>query len=41
MGQYRKPAISNAPEDFKFISLEDGIKETINWFKINYNNIRK
>jgi GDP-L-fucose synthase len=41
MGQYRKPAISNAPEDFKFISLEDGIKETIKWFKLNYNNIRK
>ncbi len=41
MGQYRKTAISNAPKDFKFISLEDGIKETINWFKLNYNNIRK
>ena len=34
MGQYRKPAISNAPEDFKFISLEEGIGQTINWFKI-------
>ena len=41
MGQYRKPAISNAPEDFKFISLEDGIKETIDWFIKNYNIIRK
>jgi GDP-L-fucose synthase len=41
MGQHRKPAISNAPENFKFISLEEGIKETINWFKLNYNNIRK
>ena len=41
MGQYRKPAISNASENFKFTSLEDGIKETIKWFKLNYNNIRK
>ena len=41
MGQYRKPAISNAPSDFKFTKLEDGIKETINWFIENYSTIRK
>lgn len=40
-GQFRKPAISNAPEDFKFTSLEDGITETIEWFNENYPNIRK
>jgi len=41
MGQYRKPAISNAPVDFEFIDLEIGIKKTIEWFTENYNNIRK
>jgi GDP-L-fucose synthase len=41
MGQYRKPAISNAPEDFSFITLEEGIKKTIDWFIGNYNTIRK
>jgi GDP-L-fucose synthase len=41
MGQHRKPAISNAPDDFKFTKLEDGIKETIDWFIENYNIIRK
>jgi GDP-L-fucose synthase len=41
MGQYRKPAISNAPDDFEFTKLEDGIKETIDWFIKNYNTIRK
>jgi hypothetical protein len=41
MGQYRKPAISNAPVDFEFIGLEIGIKKTIEWFTENYNNIRK
>jgi len=41
MGQHRKPAISNAPEDFKFTDLEIGIEETVKWFKNNYKNIRK
>lgn len=41
MGQYRKPAISNAPIDFEFTNLEIGIKNTIQWFIENYNNIRK
>lgn len=41
MGQHRKPAVSNAPEDFNFTKLENGIKETIDWFIENYNNIRK
>jgi GDP-L-fucose synthase len=41
MGQYRKPAMSNAPENFKFTELSDGIKKTVNWFQQNYKNIRK
>ena len=41
MGQFRKPAISNAPDNFEFTDLEIGIKKTINWFINNYNNIRK
>ena len=41
MGQLRKPAISNSPEDFKFTDLEIGIEETVKWFKTNYKNIRK
>ncbi len=40
-GQHRKPAASNAPSEFKFTELSDGIKETINWFLENYPNIRK
>jgi GDP-L-fucose synthase len=40
-GQHKKPAVSNAPSDFKFTELSDGIKETINWFLENYPNIRK
>lgn len=44
-GQYRKPAdnsklLSIIP-DFEFTSLEEGLKETIDWFITNYKNIRK
>lgn len=44
-GQYRKPSdnsklMSYLP-DFKFTSMEDGIKETVKWFIENYENIRK
>jgi GDP-L-fucose synthase len=41
MGQHRKPAISNAPYDFEFTELKNGIEETAKWFKENYNKIRK
>jgi len=41
MGQYRKPAISDAPDDFEFTDLGVGIEQTIDWFINNYNNIRK
>ena len=40
-GQHKKPAITNAPSEFNFTSLSDGIKDTINWFLENYPNIRK
>lgn len=41
MGQKKKPAISNAPDTFVFESLESGISKTVEWFKENYDNIRK
>ena len=44
-GQFRKPSdnsvIRNMFPDFKFTSLEDGLEESIDWFKKNYPNIRK
>lgn len=38
-GQHRKPAQSDV-KDFKFISLEDGVNKTIDWFIENYDKIR-
>jgi len=44
-GQFRKPSdnskIKNYLPDFKFTPLYDGLKETIEWFELNYENIRK
>tara|TARA_Y100000389_G_C17469536_1_gene529048 strand:+ start:5829 stop:6737 length:909 start_codon:yes stop_codon:yes gene_type:complete len=44
-GQLRKPSdnskIKNYLPDFKFTPLYDGLKETIEWFELNYNTIRK
>lgn len=39
-GQQRKPAITNAPQDFQFTPLEQGVKQTIEWFKEYYPNVR-
>lgn len=39
-GQFRKPAKSDYP-DFNFISIEEGLNKTIDWFIKNYNTIRK
>jgi len=44
-GQFRKPSdnsklLSYLP-DFKFTPIEEGLKETIEWFNKNYNNCRK
>ena len=41
MGQYKKPAISDAPDNFIFTDLNSGIESTIEWFKKNYNTLRK
>jgi GDP-L-fucose synthase len=44
-GQFRKPSdnskIKKYLPDFKFTPLYDGLKETIEWFEKNYENIRK
>lgn len=44
-GQFRKPSdnskIKKYLPEFKFTSLYDGLKETINYFIVNYDNIRK
>jgi GDP-L-fucose synthase len=44
-GQFRKPSdnskIKNYLPNFKFTSLYDGLKETIEYFEKNYNIIRK
>ena len=44
-GQFRKPSdnskIKNYLPDFKFTPLYNGLKETIDWFEVNYNVIRK
>lgn len=40
-GQFRKPAITDVPSDFKFTSLEEGLNKSIDWFVSNYNNCRK
>jgi len=44
-GQFRKPSdnsklLSYLPK-FKFTSLDDGLKETVDWFVDNYENCRK
>lgn len=44
-GQYRKPSsnkkLLSIIGDYNFTSLEDGLKETIEWFNENYDTIRK
>ncbi len=39
-GQYKKTTDTDF-KDFKFTKIEDGLKETIDWFKNNYDTIRK
>jgi GDP-L-fucose synthase len=41
MGQHKKPAITNAPVDFEFKNLNEGIKDTVEWFIQNYKEVRK
>ena len=44
-GQFRKPSDNSKLKtylpDFKFTPIEEGLKETINWFIENYENTRK
>ena len=44
-GQYRKPSsiekLKSYLPDFEFTSIEDGLKETVEWFYENYEVIRK
>lgn len=40
-GQFRKPAKTDIPNEYKFIKIEDGISDTIEWFINNYDNVRK
>lgn len=44
-GQFRKPSdnskLKSYLPDFKFTPIEEGIKETVNWFMNNYENIKK
>ena len=43
-GQFRKPSdnskIKNYLPNFKFTPLYDGLKETIEWFELNYDSVR-
>jgi GDP-L-fucose synthase len=41
MGQYKKPAITNAPVGFEFKNLNEGIKDTVELFIQNYKEVRK
>jgi GDP-L-fucose synthase len=40
-GQFRKPASTDVPEDFKFSTLEEGLNKSIDWFVANYDTCRK
>ena len=44
-GQFRKPSdnskLRSYLPDFEFTSIEEGIKETVYWFKENYDRARK
>jgi GDP-L-fucose synthase len=44
-GQYRKPSDNNKLKsylpDFNFTPIEEGVKETVNWFIKNYEKTRK
>ena len=44
-GQYRKPSsiekLNSLIPDYEFVSIEDGLKETVEWFHNNYDIARK
>lgn len=40
-GQFRKPAKTDIPSDYKYININDGISDTVDWYIKNYNTLRK
>ena len=40
-GQFKKPAKSDIPKNFKYINLNEGLNKTIDWFISNYKTLRK
>jgi nucleoside-diphosphate-sugar epimerase len=40
-GQFKKPAKSDIPKNFKYINLDEGLNKTIDWFINNYKTLRK
>jgi GDP-L-fucose synthase len=40
-GQHRKPAKTDIPSEYDFISIERGIADSCKWFKDNYSTARK
>jgi GDP-L-fucose synthase len=40
-GQFKKTATSDVSKDYKYITIEEGINDTIDWFINNYNIARK
>jgi GDP-L-fucose synthase len=41
LGQLRKPAKTDIPSDYKFIDINNGLSDTIDWYIKNYNTLRK
>jgi GDP-L-fucose synthase len=40
-GQFRKPASTDIPKEFRFTPLEEGLNKSIDWFIANYDKCRK
>jgi GDP-L-fucose synthase len=40
-GQFRKPGKTDIPSDYKYIDINDGLSDTIDWYIKNYNTLRK
>jgi GDP-L-fucose synthase len=40
-GQFRKPAKTDIPPDYKYVDINNGLSDTIDWYIKNYNTLRK
>ena len=40
-GQFRKPGKTDIPSDYKYIDINVGLSDTIDWYIKNYNTLRK